>query len=73
MQITDKLFMPMSKDDNLIKSLETKGHKFTGHPMLRARQLIMDGKVVVELGTDFSGNLELAGIRALEKEPEYQH
>jgi hypothetical protein len=62
-----KLFMPMSKDDNLIKSLETKGHKFTGHPMLQAGQLIMDGKVVVELGTDFSGNLELAGIRALEK------
>jgi len=65
--VTDKLFMPMSKDDNLIKSLETKGHKFTGHPMLQAGQLIMDGKVVVELGTDFSGNLELAGIRALEK------
>jgi hypothetical protein len=65
--ITEKLFMPVSKDDNLIKSLETKGHKFTGHPMLQAGQLIMDGKVVVELGTDFSGNLELAGIRALEK------
>jgi hypothetical protein len=64
---SNKLFMPMSKDDNLIKSLETKGHKFTGHPMLQAGQLIMDGKVVVELGTDFSGNLELAGIRALEK------
>ena len=64
---SDKLFMPMSKDENLIKSLETKGHKFTGHPMLQAGQLIMDGKVVVELGTDFSGNLELAGIRALEK------